>query len=196
MTFENNWPQREISPRGMSTFDDLIRTRMYAFIECSGLIKIITHLNRSSHRKTTSGTNWSNRWTYRVLFITSPRREAIVHREAQPRSARNVRRTHARAPHFFASTRASLSLRGATTQQRTAIRKKKAFSGVLSTEGRVVGLCWAKYKPKGPKGPPECDRPQASTQARRAVGFTSASERTVHNLNRSRNLYLKAKASI
>jgi len=23
----------------------------------------------------------------------------------------------------------------------------------LSTEGRVVGLCWAKLKPKGPKGP-------------------------------------------
>ena len=27
-----------------------------------------------------------------------------------------------------------------------------AFSAVLSTEGRVVGLCWAKLKPKGPKG--------------------------------------------
>ena len=26
-----------------------------------------------------------------------------------------------------------------------------AFSAVLSTEGRVVGLCWAKLKPKGPK---------------------------------------------
>ena len=26
------------------------------------------------------------------------------------------------------------------------------FSAVLSTEGRVVGLCWAKLKPKGPKG--------------------------------------------
>ena len=29
-----------------------------------------------------------------------------------------------------------------------------AFSAVLSTEGRVVGLCWAKLKPKGPKGCP------------------------------------------
>ena len=29
-----------------------------------------------------------------------------------------------------------------------------AFFAVLSTEGRVVGLCWVKLKPKGPKGPP------------------------------------------
>jgi len=28
---------------------------------------------------------------------------------------------------------------------------KNAFSAVLFTEGRVVGLCWAKLKPKGPK---------------------------------------------
>ena len=27
-----------------------------------------------------------------------------------------------------------------------------AFSAVLSTEGRVVGPCWEKLKPKGPKG--------------------------------------------
>jgi len=26
-----------------------------------------------------------------------------------------------------------------------------AFSAVLSTEGRVVGLCWEKLYPKGPK---------------------------------------------
>ena len=33
------------------------------------------------------------------------------------------------------------------------IRKQNAFSAVLSTEGRVVGLCWAQLKPKGPEGP-------------------------------------------
>ena len=27
-----------------------------------------------------------------------------------------------------------------------------AFTAVLFTEGRVVGLCWEKLKPKGPKG--------------------------------------------
>ena len=31
-----------------------------------------------------------------------------------------------------------------------AIRKQNSFSAVLSTEGRVVGLCWATLKPKGP----------------------------------------------
>ena len=29
---------------------------------------------------------------------------------------------------------------------------KNAFFAVLSTEGRVAGICWAKLKPKGPKG--------------------------------------------
>ena len=31
----------------------------------------------------------------------------------------------------------------------TRSESKNAFSAVLSTEGRVVGLCWAKLKPKG-----------------------------------------------
>ena len=31
---------------------------------------------------------------------------------------------------------------------------KNAFSAVLYTEGRVVGICWAKLKPKGPKEAP------------------------------------------
>ena len=39
------------------------------------------------------------------------------------------------------------------TGELNAIRKQNAFSAVLSTAGRVVGLCWAKLKPKGPKGP-------------------------------------------
>ena len=29
---------------------------------------------------------------------------------------------------------------------------KNAVSAVLSTEGRVVGICWEKLKPKGPQG--------------------------------------------
>ena len=40
------------------------------------------------------------------------------------------------------------------TGELNAIRKQNAFSAVRSTEGRVVGICWAKLKPKGPKGSP------------------------------------------
>ena len=40
-------------------------------------------------------------------------------------------------------------LRGRATRDPKA---KNAFSAVLSTEGRVVGLWWAKLKPQGPKG--------------------------------------------
>ena len=39
----------------------------------SGSMKITTYLDHVGHCKTTSGTNWSNRWTYRVL-ITITRR--------------------------------------------------------------------------------------------------------------------------
>ena len=35
---------------------------------------------------------------------------------------------------------------------KNAIQKQNAFLAVLFTEGRVVGLCWAKSKPKGPEG--------------------------------------------
>ena len=30
--------------------------------------------------------------------------------------------------------------------------ESKGSRAVLSTEGRVVGLCWEHFKPKGPKG--------------------------------------------
>ena len=40
------------------------------------------------------------------------------------------------------------------TGELNAIRKQNAFSAVLSTEGRVVGLCWAKLKSKGPEESP------------------------------------------
>ena len=36
-------------------------------------MKITTHLDHISHCQTTSGTNWSNRWTYRVSIINSRR---------------------------------------------------------------------------------------------------------------------------
>ena len=39
-------------------------------------MQINTHLNHTSHYKTASGTNWSNRWTYRV-HIRSTRRDSI-----------------------------------------------------------------------------------------------------------------------
>ena len=35
--------------------------------KCSGSMKITTRLNHIGHCKTASGTNWSKRWTYRVL---------------------------------------------------------------------------------------------------------------------------------
>ena len=39
-----------------------------------------------------------------------------------------------------------------TPDIRTRSESKYAFSAVLSTEGRVVGLCWEHLKPKRPKG--------------------------------------------
>jgi hypothetical protein len=39
------------------------------------------------------------------------------------------------------------------TGELNAIRKQNSFSAVLFTEGRVVGLCWAHLKSRGPTGP-------------------------------------------
>jgi len=39
----------------------------------SGSMKITTHLDNISHCKTASGTNWSNRWVYRVFIINTRR---------------------------------------------------------------------------------------------------------------------------
>ena len=39
------------------------------------------------------------------------------------------------------------------TGEVNATRKQNSFSAVLFTEGPVVGLCWAKSKPKRLKGP-------------------------------------------
>ena len=50
------------------------------------------------------------------------------------------------------STTLYLIYTSACTGELNAIRKQNAFSAVLSTEGRVVGPCWKKLKPEGPKG--------------------------------------------
>jgi len=50
---------------------DLIRTSIYD--KYSGSMKITTRLDQISHRKISSGTNWSNSWTYRVFLINTHR---------------------------------------------------------------------------------------------------------------------------
>jgi hypothetical protein len=66
--------------------DDLIRTSI--FDKFSGSMKFTTRLDHNSHRKTASGTNWSNRWTYRIPvradFVAVPddlalSRRVVVH---------------------------------------------------------------------------------------------------------------------
>ena len=39
----------------------------------SGLLKITTHLDHIGHCNKASGTNWSNRWTYREIIINTRR---------------------------------------------------------------------------------------------------------------------------
>jgi len=46
---------------------------------------------------------------------------------------------------------------------------KNAFSAVLSTEGRVLGPCWEKLKPKGPKGLPALAHSLAHSLTERLV---------------------------
>ena len=59
----------------------LIRTIIYD--KYSGSTKITTHLDHISHRKMTSGINWSNRWTCRA-FIINTRRDSILTSEPDP----------------------------------------------------------------------------------------------------------------
>ena len=61
---------RDLRPRG-----NFIRTSIHD--KFSGSIKITTHLDHISHCKTACGTNWLNRWTYRV-FIQNTRRDEIL----------------------------------------------------------------------------------------------------------------------
>ena len=50
---------------------DLIWTSIHD--KNSGSTKINTHLDHMSHHKTTPCTNWSNKWTYRVVMINTRR---------------------------------------------------------------------------------------------------------------------------
>ena len=52
---------------------NLIRTRIYD--KFSRSMKTTAHLVHISHRKTASGTNWSNRLTYRVFIMNTHRDE-------------------------------------------------------------------------------------------------------------------------
>ena len=53
-------------------------------------------------------------------------------------------------PPSFPATALPLYPTSLFTGDLNAIRKQKCFICVLSTEGRVVGLCWEHLKPKGP----------------------------------------------
>ena len=52
------------------------RIRMSIYDKYSGSMKFTTHLDQISHCKKASGTDWSNRWTYRI-FIIHTRRDKI-----------------------------------------------------------------------------------------------------------------------
>ena len=61
-----------------SALPNFTRTNIYD--KYSGWMKISTHLDHVSHRKTAYGTNWSNGWTYRV-HIKNTRRDWISPRD-------------------------------------------------------------------------------------------------------------------
>ena len=61
------------------------------------------------------------------------------------------------------------------TGELNAIRKQIAFSAVLCTQGRVVGLCWEHWKPKGPKGQDASSRTPLQHPLYRAVEPSSGS---------------------
>ena len=84
-------------------------------------------------------------------------------------------------PPFIPSARAS------ALESSTRSESKNAFSAVLSTEGRVVGLCWAKLKPKGPKGD-EGVLCSGSSRSRRRPGLCVHSLSTYPFLKRARRL--------
>ena len=59
---------------------NLIRTII--FNKYSGWMKITSPPDQISHCKTTSGSNWSNRWTYRVSTIHSLRYHIVHSRQS------------------------------------------------------------------------------------------------------------------
>ena len=56
--------------------NDVFRTSIYD--KYSRPIKITTHLYHVGHCQTTSGTNWSNRWTYRVFIVNTRSDQSVV----------------------------------------------------------------------------------------------------------------------
>ena len=69
---------------------DFIRTTIHD--QYSHSMKITTRLDQISDCKTASGTNWSNRWTYRVFFIDT-RRDQISTVHLACRSENNLKVT-------------------------------------------------------------------------------------------------------
>ena len=67
-------PERGGLEFGRGAVVALLWTSIYD--QCSGSMKIITRLDHIGHCKTASGTDWSNRWIYRV-FIVKTRRDLI-----------------------------------------------------------------------------------------------------------------------
>jgi len=65
--------------------------------------------------------------------------------------ARLSNRLITKAPFSFASNSWVRSERS-LAEGKVGFTSIDAFSAVLSTEGCVVGLCWAKSKPQGPEG--------------------------------------------
>ena len=75
---EKHAGDRSPARRGMN-LPIYVRPRTCNFIQTSiyekysGSMKITPHLDHIRHCKTASGTNWSNRWTYRVFMINTRR---------------------------------------------------------------------------------------------------------------------------
>ena len=53
------------------------------------------------------------------------------------------------------------------------VQSKDAFAAVLSTEGRVVGPCWEKLKPKGPKRPIKKQEKESTASAKTESASTT-----------------------
>ena len=75
---ESNWAHQFGEPGFFcaSKLTDLIPVSTYD--KCSGSTKMTTDLGQISHCKTASGTTGSNRWTYRVFMIYTPRDKLLA----------------------------------------------------------------------------------------------------------------------
>ena len=67
--FSSKTLRRTASAGPMDVLTDFIWTSIYD--KYPGSIKITTHLDHIRHCKAASGTNWSNRWTYRAFIINA-----------------------------------------------------------------------------------------------------------------------------